>query len=242
MKQYHVNIKGEAGVCSATKGKCPFGNADAHFSSAEAARSFYETNQSAVVAGARKAVKKLNKDVSPPRTMEAFHAGISSVPEVSDSKVLAPPAVADNDGYLGGRRFIGAARAEIDGFVTQDAASAGLKDLVKKAKASGELPDWLDVSVKKDSGAWVNSLSVTAGYKPEGGRKVRAIPEDWLYEPKDPDSFRRQELREPAKKLEKYLTALGRQYESSDINSMVDYFNSSNAGRFSWRRRYLDKD
>lgn len=43
---YHVNKStGEAGKCKAEKGKCPFGGADEHFTSPEAARSFYESNQ-----------------------------------------------------------------------------------------------------------------------------------------------------------------------------------------------------
>lgn len=42
---YHVNDKGEAGRCGATKGHCPFGDADEHYSSLEAARFAFEANQ-----------------------------------------------------------------------------------------------------------------------------------------------------------------------------------------------------
>ncbi len=40
--KFHVNSNGEAGRCSATKGKCPFGGEDQHFSSADEARAAFE--------------------------------------------------------------------------------------------------------------------------------------------------------------------------------------------------------
>lgn len=43
---YHVNPEtGDAGPCSAVKGKCPFGNLDEHFTSIEGARAHYEKLQ-----------------------------------------------------------------------------------------------------------------------------------------------------------------------------------------------------
>jgi RNAse (barnase) inhibitor barstar len=45
MANYHVNDRGDAGVCSATKGGCPFGGAEDHYTSAEAARSAFEAKQ-----------------------------------------------------------------------------------------------------------------------------------------------------------------------------------------------------
>jgi len=42
MAKFHINEAGEAGACAATKGNCPFGGEDDHFTSAEAARAFYE--------------------------------------------------------------------------------------------------------------------------------------------------------------------------------------------------------
>lgn len=46
MAKYHINTKtGEPGKCSATQGNCPFGGADEHFTSAEAAREAYEEKQ-----------------------------------------------------------------------------------------------------------------------------------------------------------------------------------------------------
>lgn len=42
MAKFHINNSGEAGACSATKGNCPFGGEDDHFTSAEAARAAYE--------------------------------------------------------------------------------------------------------------------------------------------------------------------------------------------------------
>lgn len=42
MAKYHVNSAGEAGTCRATKGGCPFGGEDEHYSSPEAARAAFE--------------------------------------------------------------------------------------------------------------------------------------------------------------------------------------------------------
>lgn len=42
MAKYHVNRAGEAGPCKATKGGCPFGGEDEHYSSPEAARAAFE--------------------------------------------------------------------------------------------------------------------------------------------------------------------------------------------------------
>lgn len=42
MAKFHINNAGEAGACSATKGNCPFGDEDDHFTSAAAARASYE--------------------------------------------------------------------------------------------------------------------------------------------------------------------------------------------------------
>jgi hypothetical protein len=39
---YHINAKGDAGLCKAVKGNCPFGDADEHFTTPEAARAAFE--------------------------------------------------------------------------------------------------------------------------------------------------------------------------------------------------------
>lgn len=47
MAKFHINNNGEAGVCGAEKGKCPFGGPAEHFTSAAAAREAYEKKQTA---------------------------------------------------------------------------------------------------------------------------------------------------------------------------------------------------
>ncbi len=43
MARFHMNTSsGEAGVCRAKQGKCPFGGDEVHFTTADAARAFYE--------------------------------------------------------------------------------------------------------------------------------------------------------------------------------------------------------
>lgn len=43
MAKYHVNGAGEAGLCKATQGGCPFGDEEKHYSTPEEARAAYET-------------------------------------------------------------------------------------------------------------------------------------------------------------------------------------------------------
>jgi len=239
MKKFHVNANGEAGACSAVKGNCPFGGESEHFTSADAARQDYEAKQGS---GLGSTSKKSGK-AEPPKTKEEFFNGLANVPSVADSKIVAGPRVADNEGYMGGRRYIGAKAKENNGYTPQREASEGLKEMVRQAKAAGELPKWLDVSVRKNSGAWVTSIDVQLGYKPEGGRKVRAIPQEWIYQPRDPDAFMQREKMHPeVEHLSKYIDILARSYESSDMNSSVDYFSTSNAGHVVWRRSWEDKD
>lgn len=45
MARYHINSKGEVGICRAHKGACPFGGDDNHFPTAELARAAYEEEQ-----------------------------------------------------------------------------------------------------------------------------------------------------------------------------------------------------
>ncbi len=45
MAKFHVNNKGEAGLCSAIKGNCPFGSDESHFDTIQAARAHYEQVQ-----------------------------------------------------------------------------------------------------------------------------------------------------------------------------------------------------
>lgn len=45
MARYHINEKGEPGLCKAKPGNCPLGSADEHHDSPEAARAAYEQKQ-----------------------------------------------------------------------------------------------------------------------------------------------------------------------------------------------------
>lgn len=48
MSKIHINSNGEPGVCKATTGACPFGDADTHFSSNEEAAAAYGNAQEAM--------------------------------------------------------------------------------------------------------------------------------------------------------------------------------------------------
>jgi len=48
MARFHINKQGNAGLCKATKGGCPFGGDDAHFPSLESAREAFEHSMEAL--------------------------------------------------------------------------------------------------------------------------------------------------------------------------------------------------
>lgn len=45
MAKFHLNSNGDAGICKASQGNCPFGGDEDHFTSPEAARSAFEATQ-----------------------------------------------------------------------------------------------------------------------------------------------------------------------------------------------------
>lgn len=63
MAKYHLNKNGDSGLCSATKGNCPFGSDEAHYTSPEAARKAFETSQAAFETPLQKAEAAYSKAV-----------------------------------------------------------------------------------------------------------------------------------------------------------------------------------
>lgn len=63
MAKYHLNKNGDSGLCSAANGNCPFGSADEHYTSPEAARKAFEDSQSAFESPLRKAESSYSKAV-----------------------------------------------------------------------------------------------------------------------------------------------------------------------------------
>lgn len=70
MARYHINGNGEPGICKATQGGCPFGSADEHFDTPEAAREAFEaSNDSFAVV--------LTKAGNTSREVNSFDANLS---------------------------------------------------------------------------------------------------------------------------------------------------------------------
>lgn len=81
MSKFHINNNGEAGVCGALKGKCPFGGADEHYTTAEAARSAYEKLQGEEndsFSTTDKLVKEFGKDSAVFRSWGEIHGDFKS--------------------------------------------------------------------------------------------------------------------------------------------------------------------
>ena len=156
----------------------------------------------------------------------------------SSSQVILDPQVADNGGYMGGSRFVGGKVKEGEYLSAKDAAKRIREDIVQ-ARKLGEIPGWLTTSVSKDSGG--HSITIELGLKVEGS--ATAFPKDWI-ETKvgvPRERFPTYKPTEASQKLEKYFQRLGGQFEKSDINSSVDYFNSSNSARVTFRRAWKDQ-
>lgn len=77
MTKYHVNEKGEPGVCNAREGNCPFASDENHFSTKDDARKFYEDFQSR---GTR--YISMNRG-----TVKAFHGSLHKFDEFDYSKM-----------------------------------------------------------------------------------------------------------------------------------------------------------
>jgi len=98
---FHINPStGEAGKCSATKGGCPFGSAEDHYSSPEAARNAFEETQAGsfeVSANETAALSKMKKLGQ----LSVTESGPGSIAYAMDfDHVLAKGS--DNDFYEGG--------------------------------------------------------------------------------------------------------------------------------------------
>jgi hypothetical protein len=66
MARFHINNAGDAGLCRAKQGGCPFGGDDAHFPSIESAREAYEMSMESVsVFGPNSGVKTKPKTPTP---------------------------------------------------------------------------------------------------------------------------------------------------------------------------------
>jgi len=65
MAKFHVNKDGDVGACSATVGPCPYGGEESHFTSEEAARSFYEAQHTSF-----SAIKKEPNETPAPNPQE----------------------------------------------------------------------------------------------------------------------------------------------------------------------------
>lgn len=64
MAKFHINPStGEAGACSAVKGKCPFGGPADHYGSADEARAAYEVTMSSHAVVPQKRAKTLGDDI-----------------------------------------------------------------------------------------------------------------------------------------------------------------------------------
>lgn len=71
MSKFHINSKGEAGQCSATKGNCPFGGDENHYDSvASAQKAFEEQNAGNLLPSTKKA--KPNEKFAPNLKREDF--------------------------------------------------------------------------------------------------------------------------------------------------------------------------
>lgn len=172
-----------------------------------------------------------------PKDFKDFEAQIKElVPDPKDSKLIAMPTVT-NENYKHEYKGAKAGTKNADGsYMTQADVAKEIRNAVKEAKDLGELPSWVEVSARKNGGAWVSSISVTIGRKE--GAKFRAIPEGWIsrnasrYHPGD-DGLQ-------ATRLYKYVSTLASQWESSSSDNF-DNYHSFHAARVSWRSEDEDR-
>lgn len=103
MARYHINPNtDEPGICRAHSGRCPFGSADEHFDSPEAARVAFEQSNSGRTF--TKAVKRVERDVA----IEANPSDFDSVAVPDFSRVgraVSAGARGLLSGFVGGKTY-----------------------------------------------------------------------------------------------------------------------------------------
>jgi hypothetical protein len=207
---YHVNPEsGEPGTCKAMK-SCPFGGADVHYTSPEAARAAYENSQTGAFSSPKPA--RIKRVPTPKTKSEFAEAILQVIPKVEDSKVVPMPTTNIKEAN-GATRYIG--------------GSVSTKDAIADARAAGEIQSWITTTVKNDTYHWTSpALAVTLGFKGANGKG--AIPSDWL----DKSGDRPQS--EAGVRLALYMEQMARQFESSYSNLAVDERTVSNRGKVAW--------
>ena len=289
MAKFHVSDQG-INICKATQGRCPYG-AEAHFEDFEAASNYFvekydlsvlspilKKDTSIVVIPDPESEEKQEEEM--PEWERDLLTGTDSgkerllnkYPHIKDpyvidpaySKVILPPETADQGGYMGGSRFIGGKRkaaANSYDYLGQSQIAGLIREDIAKARKLKEIPDELKITVRKNSGAWVNSLTIVVGLKDSSG-KMTSVPDSWLYRDADEDrAFYSQSdpefgdedkkalyygrgfngkkvYTDKALQVKRYLEALGRQWEASEHNGMVDYHNSSGGISVDWKTQW----
>lgn len=236
---FHVNLKtGKAGKCTASLGKCPFGAADVHFTSESAARNYYEALNSKNSIPSLSRTKTLS---ATPNTKSAFEASVADF-FPNTSKVVIPPKVDRQiNGQKGDSLFIGGKFYKLDseGKVAskeQNEVMTEIRQDIKEAKRLNEIPQWLNLSVRKDNTVWTKSVAIVIGMKT--GRELHAIPEKWLYK-NGYDEF--DGYTKEASIMKTYIQELARQYSYIELHPQSDGFNSLYNCRVSFRSKREDK-
>lgn len=198
---YHVNPNtGNVGLCKARK-NCPFGGANEHFTSTEAARSAYEakrTKDEALVAS---------------KTSIAY-TDFVYIEDFSESSVVKSPLTdTPNGGHRGARVFVGGrAHENLSG---SDVAKA-IRSAIQSAVRARELPKDLIYSARM-VGSSTFRITVTVKGKAGWPRK--------LSDPAEIEDY------ESYKKVESYLKVLGNQWKTDETNAKYGFFNSRNSCR-----------
>lgn len=226
---YHVNPEtGKPGTCKAIK-SCPFGGADVHYTSPEAARAAYEASQTGAFSAPR-AVKP--KRVPAPKTKSEFAAAILQViPKVEDSTVVPKPTT-DLKEPSGAITYLGGSVSNQDAqgnykYQGLKEAIAGVRQSITEARASGEIPDWITTTVKSASHHWSTpALALTVGFKGVDGKG--AIPNSWLEKSGD------RAQSDAGIHLAAYMERMARQFESSYSHLAIDEYTISNRGKVEW--------
>ncbi len=161
MSLFHVNPEtGNAGKCSASKGKCPFGGDNEHFTSAEGARAHYEQIQSSKpqLTGSYAAGEPVTYDF-PERNLALAEAAIEKA-----NKRLEKAGVPDRFTY------------ELEEYMEENKSAGGLTTVTPRIKFTLNTPsvkyegyDFLAVVEKAEAGFVVKSATGVNlyGYTPD---------------------------------------------------------------------------
>jgi hypothetical protein len=209
MAKYHINSEGNAGVCHAQGGNCPFASDDEHYSTPEEARIGYESQMDQDLT---KAFSKLSPGAK--KELTGMLEGLEKKSKVGKAKTVrfdGQPDDAKDYLPIPGSRII---TFNADSLVTASAQDQAIKGAIENSKQKG---NWSHKNMVND----VNSLyaDVKKAKHPDA-REIRAHLAKSLAHGIG------------VERIKSYYPKIAKDFSSQDVSNMTASWNDSKKQKF----------